>query len=128
MITPAWGLQPNQFHQRPGADWVGDWFGGGGGGGLAALGYAGPMPGTDEFRAARAAGQRPILDWWRAQRAAGVRPGPSWGQGEGYPAPGVQPNGNTGVVPPHMLPPQQQPWPASGLDMLRARPHTVPRV
>ncbi len=30
-------------------------------------GYAGPMPGSPEFQAARAAGQHPLLDWFHSQ-------------------------------------------------------------
>jgi hypothetical protein len=39
---------------------------------LQAMGYTGPMPGTPEFQAARAAGQHPILDWLHSQH-------PEWG-------------------------------------------------
>lgn len=73
-----------------------------GGGWLANSGYQGPMPGTQEFQDARAAGQHPIMDWWRTQHPnwqapGGFTPGVQW-QAPQFP----QPNGNTGIVPPHM--------------------------
>ena len=73
-----------------------------GGGWLANSGYQGPMPGTQEFQDARAAGQHPIMDWWRTQHPnwqapGGFTPGFQW-QAPQFP----QPNGNTGIVPPHM--------------------------
>ena len=47
----------------------------------AFMGYNGPMPGTPEFLAARAAGQHPVLDWFRSQRPS--RLGDIAGVGQG---------------------------------------------
>lgn len=64
-------------------------------------GYTGPMPGTPEFKAARAAGGTPIRDYVQANRPAPLArhamPGPM-GPRSGP----MAPNPNTGVVPPHM--------------------------
>lgn len=42
---------------------------------LSNQGYAGPMPGTPEFQAARQAGQHPIMDWYRTQHPNWQAPG-----------------------------------------------------
>lgn len=79
---------------------------------LTKAGYQGPMPGTQALKDARAAGQTPIRDFRQANAPA--RPGlgrPQLGAplqrpavlprpGASFPRP---PNGNTGIVPPHML-------------------------
>lgn len=58
-------------------------------------GYQGPMPGTQEFRDARAAGEHPIMDYMRQQRQTAQPP-----------VMPVHGNGNTGIVPPAL---QQDP-------------------
>lgn len=59
--------------------------------GLTNMGYTGPMPGTDDFQAARAAGYHPIMDWFKTQHPAYVE------HSQQVPLPV-----NTGIVPPNM--------------------------
>ena len=62
-------------------------------------GYQGPMPGTQEFRDARAAGETPIRDYRQQQLANGM--------------PVLPRPGNTGVVGPMAVLPHTMPAPAS---------------
>lgn len=70
-------------------------------------GYEGPRPGSQEWLDARAHGQHPIMDWLRTHR----------GMDEDVPMPG-----NTGIVPPNMMP---APMPQKG-NMLYANNTTAP--
>jgi hypothetical protein len=91
---------------------------------LTAAGYTGPMPGTPEFKAARAAGQTPIRDWRAANPQAGGGNGrrPRFGGGAlggmlpGAPSlPGVP--RNTGIVPPGYTVPMPAPVPTPAAPM-----------
>lgn len=80
----------------------------------ALKGYTGPMPGTPEFKAARAAGETPIRDYLKANRptpaarptmALPNRPLP----GPMGPRPGPMGGGNPGPLPPGMGSPVPRP-------------------
>lgn len=51
------------------------------GGALTKMGYGGPMPGTPEFQAARAAGETPIRDWAQEHRGELMQNRPQFGHG-----------------------------------------------
>lgn len=64
----------------------------------AYLAAGNPALGSDEWRALRQQGQHPFVDWLRANRPQFDYQPPQFPQ----PQPYGHPNGNTGIVPPHM--------------------------